>query len=213
MVVITNWVFWAIIAAIILVMAIIGYLVESSELNKKRVIEEEKPEETKEQENLLWSENAPKEDERQETIHTVEQADDWTTIPTVASGTANQTLSEEVTTPIVAKSEPNIIDKTPDISEAKVIKTPEPLAQTSVIAPVEEISPAVKEAIPEVPTAQQEIKPANPQPLPAPEPAPMPRPIPTSPTPPTPQPSPISTPNTVQTPIAEKMVQDNNVWQ
>ncbi len=125
--ILTSPTFWIIIGAIVLIMALIGYLAEGTDLankalnkktkEKKETVEEVIPTPVADinakifpdqswQTNLdnqlgnsvvaadapievlkvqeepnAWSDNAPKIDERQETVHTVPTVDDWSMIP------------------------------------------------------------------------------------------------------------------------------------
>jgi len=88
----TNWVFWAIVIVIVILLAIIGYLAEGTTLgpkNKKKQQQQNNPEKDVEEIKITEENNAPsawtgeiKKDERHEQVHDVPSVDDWSTIPT-----------------------------------------------------------------------------------------------------------------------------------
>lgn len=130
--ILTSPTFWIIIGAIVLIMALIGYLAEGTDLANKALNKKTKEKKEKEEKQTVeeviptpvadinakifpdqswqtnldnqlgnsvvaadapievlkvqeepnaWSDNAPKIDERQETVHTVPTVDDWSMIP------------------------------------------------------------------------------------------------------------------------------------
>ena len=98
----TNWVFWAILGVIIVLMAIVGYLAEGTELLKKKdkKVKKEKVTEITTPTNpapaqpSAWTGEVKKEDEHQEQVYTVPSINDWSTIPTV-NETVNATPNIE----------------------------------------------------------------------------------------------------------------------
>ncbi len=100
----TNWVFWVIVIAIIIIMALIGYLAEGTELDSKskkknKETNTETPKNVEEvalvtetNEPSAWTGEIQK-DERHEQTHDVPSIDDWTTIPT--DTIENNTISAE----------------------------------------------------------------------------------------------------------------------
>lgn len=97
----TNWVFWAILGVIIVLMAIVGYLAEGTDLLKKKdkkpkkekVTEVTTPENTDSNQPSAWTGEVKKEDEHHEQVYTVPSVDDWSAIPTV-----NDTVNAAPTT-------------------------------------------------------------------------------------------------------------------
>ena len=99
MAIVSSYIFWVIVAAIIIVLALIGYLAEGTEfankaLHKKNgdleqtdtgVVKADLPVEVlKVQENpSAWTGDVPIASERQEMIHKVDSTDDWMNVPNV----------------------------------------------------------------------------------------------------------------------------------
>lgn len=153
----TSWIFWAVLGAIILIIAIIGYLSDNSE--DKKVTTNTAPQNTSVPEITtpttpapansvaegLWSDKAPKSDEKQETIHTVSSVDDWSQMPQITPTTPQN--NEFITVPNNPSTEP--------------VSTPE----TPVIQPelVQEIQPDINNESEEM---FPDIKPSDLEPLP-----------------------------------------------
>lgn len=100
MAIMSSYIFWVIVAAIIIVLALIGYLAEGTEfankaLNKKNsnlgktdtgVVQADLPVEVLKVQDIpsAWTGDIPVVDERQETVHKVDSIDDWMNIPNVS---------------------------------------------------------------------------------------------------------------------------------
>lgn len=140
MTVLTSWTFWLIISAIIIVMALIGYLAEGTDLVKKQEkpktdnipvpeIKEEKPELPVEKqavvsadspieilniqnEPTIWSDNAVMPDERQEQVHNVPTQDNWMEMPVI-----NNTNDISQNTPTNNQPEISLETQTSQVNE------------------------------------------------------------------------------------------------
>lgn len=167
----TSWIFWVIVAAIVVIMAIIGYLAEGTKLGSKSKNKQNEEKENKEEvEEILVAEetNAPsawtgevKKDERHEQVHDVPSVDDWTNIPTdtVAETPAIEKPVEETTelfsemtpnstTPSVEPINPGVLENldAPLTNEEPIETFEEPQMETpvsneTVVTPAPEIQP------------------------------------------------------------------------
>jgi len=119
MAIFTNWIFWIIIAAIVVIMAIIGYLAEGTKLDSKSKAKQKEHEDKKEKvEEISITEetNEPsawtgevKKDERHEQVHDVPSIDDWTNIPenTLTENPVIEQPTENVSTELFSEMTPN----------------------------------------------------------------------------------------------------------
>jgi len=115
----TNWVFWAIVIVIVILLAIIGYLAEGTTLgpkNKKKQQQQNNPEKDVEEIKITEENNAPsawtgeiKKDERHEQVHDVPSIDDWTNIPenTLTENPVIEQPTENVSTELFSEMTPN----------------------------------------------------------------------------------------------------------
>lgn len=117
MAVLTSWTFWLLVGTIIVIITLIGYLAEGTDLVKKQkksklkqktqpepvqeistppivvggskipvgvsVVTSDGPVEILNIKDVLWSDDAPKPDPTQTTIHNVSSIDDWTSMPEI----------------------------------------------------------------------------------------------------------------------------------
>ena len=151
----SNWAFWIIIAVIIVMLAIIGYLAEGTELGPKK--KNKKKNETKvtgevEEINITEETNAPsawtgeiKKDERHEQVHDVPTIDDWSSIPTDLQIQPEKTedidqKTSEITTPLFTEPMQDTVSATPEtineISQKNEIE--EPMIEEKKETPKEE---------------------------------------------------------------------------
>lgn len=128
MTILTNWIFWTIVALIILIMAIIGYLAEKNGMFSKK---EETPKETTKsnKEPTVWEKKENPNKDKQEIIHTVPTKDDWSQLPEVTSEETKpqekpinqpQTVQE---TPVVSIPEPTNIQAQPQTPQAGEVQS------------------------------------------------------------------------------------------
>lgn len=145
------------IGAILIIMAIIGYVAEKNGLVKKKEekSQEQIPEVSVNESNLgaeTWSENAKPKDEHQETIHKVPTMDDWSSIPTDGlPKTENLTASEKVDNTQDEPMFPEINSTDLEIPEVEVPTmeniedSNESLTMEEVTSPIEESNQTVSE--------------------------------------------------------------------
>ncbi|MCI9084038.1 MAG: hypothetical protein HFH46_00280 [Bacilli bacterium] len=172
-----NLVVVAIIFSIIAIMAIIGYLVEGSNVDnkkkdKKKEQKEEKVNEVTIEEDMpapsAWTGDIKVEDPTHQQVHTVSTVDDWSMMPQVEPSLEEQktdeitpvedngvTFEEPLNNP-VEKAEPlNVSSES--IQIPSVFEMPaEPVIGTSLQQPIEPLTSVVEESI-KMPEAGPEI--------------------------------------------------------
>ena len=89
------YIIWIIVIAIVIIMAIVGYMAEHTKEGKETTKIKEENIDKVENENSTWTSNAPVKDEKQEIEHKVPSIDDWSKIPE----TANETNEVKLETP------------------------------------------------------------------------------------------------------------------
>ena len=133
--ILTNWIFWVIIAAIVFVLAIIGYLSESKKKNKKSEIENVSTNNASGISNEESINNSA--DLNQSTISS-QVADLYNNPAEVSSASISQVAQAEpvsmVETPVVAPAEPVSTIETPVVTPA------EPVSAANVDATIEPAS-------------------------------------------------------------------------
>ena len=143
----TNWVFWVIVITIIILMAIIGYLAEGTELgpkSKRKPKEEQKESNNVEEISVTEEANEPSawtgeitKDERHEQVHDVPSLDDWTNMPTETPAVleskqveeAEETelfneISPDSTTPNVESINPQVLENLDSPLEETTVEEP-----------------------------------------------------------------------------------------
>lgn len=133
-----------IIGAIIVIMAIIGYIADKKGMAKKPVKEERPQVKPQEPQIETWSEDAKPKDERQETIHKVPTMDDWASLPENENqlpevDLENPNLKEET----IETSEPMFSELNQETSEVPEIK--EPVLVDVSVPILEENEPKIEE--------------------------------------------------------------------
>ena len=110
----SNWMFWVILAAILFILAIIGYLSESKKKSKKKEVSNE----TSSSNSVNNSAVSPKTVETPVQVQTTSQNDNFTVMPEVKVETLNDVEPTE-STPAPATSVVNenvVTDKVPDVT-------------------------------------------------------------------------------------------------
>ena len=112
----SNWMFWVILAAILFILAIIGYLSESKKKSKKKEVSNE----TSSSNSVNNSAVSPKTVETPVQVQTTSQNDNFTVMPEVKVETLNDVkLAEPTQVPATSVVNENVVaDKVPDVTPA-----------------------------------------------------------------------------------------------
>lgn len=110
----SNWMFWVILAAILFILAIIGYLSESKKKSKKKEVSNE----TSSSNSVNNSAVSPKTVETPVQVQTTSQNDNFTVMPEVKVETLNDVEPTEPTSaPATSVVNENVVaDKVPDVT-------------------------------------------------------------------------------------------------
>ena len=110
----SNWMFWVILAAILFILAIIGYLSESKKKSKKKEVSNE----TSSSNSVNNSAVSPKTVETPVQVQTTSQNDNFTVMPEVKVETLNDVKPAEPTqAPATSVVNENVVtDKVPDVT-------------------------------------------------------------------------------------------------
>lgn len=110
----SNWMFWVILAAILFILAIIGYLSESKKKSKKKEVSNE----TSSNNSVDNSAVSPKTVETPVQVQTTSQNDNFTVMPEVKVETLNDVEPTEPTpAPATSVVNENVVtDKVPDVT-------------------------------------------------------------------------------------------------
>ncbi len=221
----TNWIFWAIIVAIVIVMAIIGYLAEGTALGSKKSRKKQGQANTSEVNEIntedapapsAWTGEVKAADKTHEQIHEVPTAEDWTTLPTTSPETvaaAPQVGNEETLFNEKApeNKEPEVsIGTNMTLNEALAKSTDSPSAPQTPADDVPEVINLddVAPVLEPVTTTTEASVPATPQEVaPTLESAPISE---VAPAAPTPEPAPVPE---APMPTEQKTEQATDVWQ
>lgn len=196
----TSITFWIIVIAIIVILAIIGYVAEGTILASQKT----KKEENKKEEKTLWEKNAPTEQElKQEKVYTA-KGSNWLDMPDLNQ---NDVVSAPVINPKQGVQEP-----VQSMPSAQPIN-PEPVQNVQPqVEPVQNVQAQIPvQPVEPLQNVQPTVQQVSPQPVPAPETIQSPQPVPS--TPQVENTVPVITPAPVITPIdAQNNQNDNNVW-
>ncbi len=189
----TNWIFWAILVAIIVVLAIIGYLAEGTKLGRKQAEKQttvtpnpsavnETSTEAAAPAPSAWTGEIKKEDTRHETVHQASSIDDWTKMPGVNEPETQNPATPEPEEKLFTQAEihttkPSAEMVNPNPTPTAKIEIEQPVSSaTNTVpseapAPIEDLSTvsAKEPTAAEVQTPTPEIKASEPVTSPAPK--------------------------------------------
>lgn len=153
-----NIITYIIIGAVIILMAIIGYIADKNKKPKQENKPTQPTSETLNQGAQTWSEKSKPKDERQETIHKVPTVDDWSTIPTNTDQLPEVQLENPNTQPETQNDdmEPIFPDIKPTDLEIPELKEPEIKTE-----PVENLAPETIPSIEQPPIEKAPIAPTS----------------------------------------------------
>jgi hypothetical protein len=173
--ILTNWVFWVILAAVAFILALIGYLTESMKAAKKGNVEEVKPEDKTNSVPVNNSVNSSADNSWNNNVKPSDQAtaynkmDDWTSMPTSTPSlnevkvdslnngssvpvTPAETLNEPVQTAAPVTPVENLNEPVQTVAPVTPVDTlNEPVQTAAPVTPVDTLNEPVQTAAPVTP--------------------------------------------------------------